>query len=215
MRGSVRSAKNCAELRRRQHPLVDDRARRQRREVGVELVDELATRPLAGDERLAVEIDTGGPVGIGHEQLLERRHRRSRRCAEAVGVDRQVAPAEHLQTDLGHGRVDRRLRLLARDVVGRAGMRCRSRRRRPAAGRNRRPPGRGRRRPAAGCPRRHPCRVRHRWHHGARGSSAPSARSRRARSIGRPSGSQRTRRRRSRVRGVGRTDRSGPGAWII
>jgi hypothetical protein len=53
------------------------------------------------------------PSGSDDEQLLERRHRRPGRGAEAVGLDRQVAPAEHGQADVVDGRLDRRHRLLA------------------------------------------------------------------------------------------------------
>jgi hypothetical protein len=108
-----------AQLRGGEHALVDDRASRQRREVGVELTFEFTTGALASHEGLAVEFDAGRPARIGDEQLFERRHRRPGRLTETVGIDGKVAPAEHAEPDVVHGHLDRRHRLLARAGIGR------------------------------------------------------------------------------------------------
>ena len=113
-----------AQLGSGEHPLVDDRARRQRREVGVQLAGELAAAALAGDERLAVEVDPGGrgvavALGVDDEQLLEQGHRGTGGLAQAAGVDRERTPAEGAQPGVLDGAFDQRLRLVAGHVVGR------------------------------------------------------------------------------------------------
>ena len=108
-----------AELRRRQHPLVDDRAGRQRREVRRQVLGQLVLGPLAGDERLAVEVDARRAIGGGDEELLHRRHRGAGGRAEAVGLDRQVAPAEHDEPLFDGDVLDRGERLLERHRLGR------------------------------------------------------------------------------------------------
>ena len=107
------------QLGRGEHALVDHGARRQRHEVGVEFAFQLPSGPLAGDERLAVEFDAGRSGGVGHEELLERRHRCTRRLTQAVRRDRNLAPTEHLESGVVHGRLDGGHRLLARDGVRR------------------------------------------------------------------------------------------------
>jgi hypothetical protein len=107
------------QLRGGEHALVDERARRQRREVGGDLLLELVLDPLAADERLAVEVDARrSRQGSGDDELAEARHRRPRGGAEARGIDRHVTPGEDLQSLVGHDGLDRRLRLLGGDVVG-------------------------------------------------------------------------------------------------
>ncbi len=108
-----------AELRCRQHPLVDDRAGRQRREVRREVLRQFVLGTLAGNERLAVEFDTRGAVGGGDEELLHRRHRRPGGRAEALGAGRQVAPAEHDEPLLHRDVLDRGECLLECHRLGR------------------------------------------------------------------------------------------------
>ena len=127
-------AEELTQLRRREHPLVDDRSRRQRREVhllraGLVLVLD----PLASDIGAPIEIDARLTVGRRDEQLPEARHRRPCGLAEAVGVDRHVAPTEDGQAFLGEDLVDASHHLVAHVVSGRAGRRCRPRSR-PAVG---------------------------------------------------------------------------------
>ena len=79
------------ELRRRQHALVDHGARRQRREVDVELV----LGALARTERETVEFEARGVAVLRRdEHLAEDRHRAARRLTDDVGVDGDVTPAE-------------------------------------------------------------------------------------------------------------------------
>ena len=107
-----------AELRRGEHALVDQGAAAQRREVGTLLGGQFVFDALAGDEQLAVEIDSGSTGGIGHEQLPERRHDLSGAEAQTRRVDRHVAPTQHGQAFVGHDGVDARLRLLGSGGVG-------------------------------------------------------------------------------------------------
>ena len=58
--------------------------------LGVELVLDA----LAGDERLAVEVDAGGAGRVGDEQLLERSASPRGRWRRGSRVDGHVAPAE-------------------------------------------------------------------------------------------------------------------------
>ena len=77
---------------------------------------QLVLDALADDERLAVEVDAAWRrPGSVIEQLLERRHRRPGRRAEAVGVDRHVAPAEDGESLVADDVLDRGLRLLGGD----------------------------------------------------------------------------------------------------
>ena len=101
-----------AELRRRQHPLVEQGASAERREVGLLFDRQFVFEPLASDEHLAVELDTGRSGRVGDEQLLADRHHRPRAGAEAIGVHRHIAPAEHGQTLVDDDRLDHFLGLL-------------------------------------------------------------------------------------------------------
>ena len=91
-----------AQLLRRQHPLVDDGAGRQRREV--EAVDGVLD-PLAQHEGASLErhrVDAG-PRGR-HEDLLDHGHGAERDLAQPLGLGRHPAPPEHRQPLL-EGRV--------------------------------------------------------------------------------------------------------------
>ncbi len=91
------------QLTGREHPLVHDRPRRQRREVRVERV----LGPLAQAQREAVQRHPGGTVGCRDEELLEPRHDAERARAEPGGIDRHGAPAEDEQPLLVRERLDR------------------------------------------------------------------------------------------------------------
>ena len=106
------------QLRSGQHPLVDERARGQRREVRGDLRLELVLDALAGDEHPAVEVDAARPAGIGEEQVLEAGHRHPRRRPEAIRLDGDGAPGDDLEPFLGDDGFDRRLGLLGGDGVG-------------------------------------------------------------------------------------------------
>jgi len=68
--GQVGKARS--ELGRGEHALVDERARRQRREVRALFGREFVLDALAGDEQLAVEVDSGsGTRRVGDEQMSE------------------------------------------------------------------------------------------------------------------------------------------------
>ena len=168
------------ELRRRQHPLVDERARRERREVRRQFGVELVLGALAGDERLAVEVDAGGALGVGDDEVAETRHRRAGGGAEARRVDGDVTPPDDDQTLVAEDRLDRRLGLLGGDVVvgqeGHADGVGAGRREIDALRPERSPAGTGRG-SGRGCRRRRRCRVRPPWRRDARGWSAPGARS--------------------------------------
>ena len=109
------------ELRRRQHPLVDERARRQRGQVRGDVVVELVLDALAHDERLAVELDPGArPASASRDdELAEPRHHRPRRHAEAVGMHRHVAPGDDTQAFVVDDALDRRLGLLGGERLDR------------------------------------------------------------------------------------------------
>ena len=84
------------ELQRRDHALVAERPAGERDEVGAELV----LRALAEPVRATVECDAGqGRLvtdrGTGEEHLLEGGARLVRQLAEMLGLDRDLAPAEH------------------------------------------------------------------------------------------------------------------------
>ena len=91
------------ELLGRQHPLVGEGARGQRREVDVGLV----LGALAQAEREPLERHPGDPrAGAGDEELDEGRHHAERHLAQAVGLDRDVAPAEDREALLGGDLLD-------------------------------------------------------------------------------------------------------------
>ena len=91
------------QLAGRQHPLVDDGAGRQRREVGPGLV----LRPLAQDVGPALQ-RVRRQLGRGQEDLAHHRHDLRRRPAKTgtLGVDGQVAPGEDLQALLARDPLD-------------------------------------------------------------------------------------------------------------
>ncbi len=103
-----------SDLRCREHPLVDEGSCAQRRHVDalVRLGDathglvgcpgacvdgNLTLDALAGDERQAVEVNTGGAVVGRHEDLPEDRHRHERRRAKDRFVDGHLPPTEHVE----------------------------------------------------------------------------------------------------------------------
>ena len=100
-----------AELRGGEHPLVDQRPTRQRREVhrgGAVGVEHLVLDPLAHDVGEPVQGDVMAvAVDVGQEQLAERRHGVERGGADARRVDRDGAPPEHLGALLGADLLDR------------------------------------------------------------------------------------------------------------
>jgi hypothetical protein len=97
------------ELLGREHALVDDRARRQRREVDVGL----PLGALAQAERHPLQGHADQPTGrTGDEELAEARHRAARGVTQQVGVDRQVPPADDPQLLLGGDLLDAPLGLL-------------------------------------------------------------------------------------------------------
>ena len=160
-----------------QHPLVDEGAGRQRREVGRDLRLELVLDALAGEVHLAVESQPGGPGGVGHEELGEGRHHRASGGPEAARIDRDLAPGDDLQALVGDDGLDGRLGLLGRQRVGREEAHPDG----VGTGRRELDPllvgqdldagsGRG---PGSGCRRRHRCRARHRSPRGGRGWSGP------------------------------------------
>ena len=113
------------ELESRDHALVDEGARTQRREVRLEL----PLGPLAQPERLAVERDAlhraiGRRACTRQEQLLEERHRLAGERAQAVGTHGHDAPAEHLEAlvcgEGGDAALDRLALLDIRGQEGRA-----------------------------------------------------------------------------------------------
>ncbi len=94
---------DLVELAGRQHALVDERARGERREVDVGLplgaLAQAEGEPLEGHARHP-------RAGARHEELGERRHHAARGLAERLGVDRYVAPAEDGQALLGRDLLD-------------------------------------------------------------------------------------------------------------
>ena len=113
----VQIREELPELRCRQHPLVDERARRQRREVRGDLRFQLVLDALAHEVHLAVELDPRGSRRVGNEDLGERRHHGPRRGAEAARIDRDVAPRHHVERLVGGDRLDRRAGLLGGEGV--------------------------------------------------------------------------------------------------
>ena len=100
------------QLRRREHPFVDQRAAAERREVGLLFGGQFVLDALAGDEHLAVEVDPGGAGSVIDEQLPAGRQHHPRAGAEAIGIYRNVAPTEHGEALVLDDRLDHRLRLL-------------------------------------------------------------------------------------------------------
>ena len=99
------------QLGRVEEPLVDDRARGERRDV--ERVDAFLGRAsfghLAGEIQAALEIDVAPPVRPAHEDLLDLGHRLAGLVAEAAGVHGHGPPAEHVDAELRAGLLDDRL----------------------------------------------------------------------------------------------------------
>ena len=104
------------ELLGREHPLVREGARRQRREVDTRFV--LGTPPQA--ERLPIQGNAGHPTrGAGHEQLRDRGHAVARRLPQHARIRRYVAPTDHAQLLLRRERLHRLSCLRRLLVVGR------------------------------------------------------------------------------------------------
>ena len=177
----------AAELRRGQHPLVDQRPRREARDHEVR-----AGRPL-GDppdhvelalEREQVAVELGGRAD---EELAHHRGEQAGVRARLALLDRDVAPAEH---DLALGRdgaLEQLLELVPAGCLLRQeahGDAVAARRRQLEAGRRR-----AGRRPAAGrgCPLRRRSRRPRRPPRGARGSRARAAPARSPRGCASPS----------------------------
>ena len=105
-----------AELGGREHPLVDEGARRERREVdraaqlGVgrtELpVDHLVLAALAHHEQLAVEVDARRSAGICDEHVAELRDHAPGRRPDHRVVDGHVAPPHDPEALLRHDLLD-------------------------------------------------------------------------------------------------------------
>ncbi len=113
-----------AQLPGREHALVDDGPRRQRREVGRRaagdrgLVVDLVLDALAQRVDAPVEGQARGPRGVGQEELPHDGQDLPGRLAEDVRLDRDVPPAHRLQALLGHQPLDGGHRLLPRHLVG-------------------------------------------------------------------------------------------------
>ena len=101
----------------RQHPLVDDRARRERGD------DQLVVRgqlgPAAGQEERTLEGVAVHPVGGGDEQLADHRRGLAGDPAGRLGADRDVPPGQDLHPHLGDLLYQQPLQRLAAPVVGR------------------------------------------------------------------------------------------------
>ena len=101
-----------AELRRQQHALVDERARRQRDDVetlGASIVqaDDAVRDHLAQDEQAALErVLIGDARAAPDEHLTMRRLGRLHGFAETGGIDRHIAPAEETLTFLDNHLLD-------------------------------------------------------------------------------------------------------------
>ena len=104
------------ELPSGEHALVDQRPRRQRREVDLGLV----LGALAQAVGQPVQADAHPAAGRGgDEHLAEERHAVARHLAHDVGVDGDVAPPEDPQSLLGGDGLDARLGLGALGLAGR------------------------------------------------------------------------------------------------
>ena len=104
------------QLRRRQHPLVDQGARGQAREVRVRLV----VGALADGVRQPLQAHADDPAGARcEEQLPDHRHDGARRGADQVGHRRDVPPAQDGHALLRGDPLDRALRLRPVSSVGR------------------------------------------------------------------------------------------------
>jgi len=102
------------ELGRGEHALVDDRARRERREVHAQA----PLRPLAQPERAPVEVQPGQrALPVRHEHLPEDRHARGRGGTHEGGRDGDVAPRQDVEPLLRREALDG-----PRGVVGSAGL---------------------------------------------------------------------------------------------
>ena len=99
------------ELRGGEHPLVDHRAGRQRRQVHRCLagcVDDVVLDALAGEEGASVQHDAGlVALGGGDHELAEGRHRCERRGTDHRGVGGHVTPSENVQALLVTDLLDR------------------------------------------------------------------------------------------------------------
>ena len=188
-----------------EHALVDQGARRERREVRVGLV--LDPLPQAVGLPLQGHAADAG-AGTCEEELGEGRHRAAGGRAQHVVLGRDVAPAQDREVLLGGELLDATAGLGDRVGVARAGTRCRRRTTRGRAGRSRRRRAGTRRAPAAGSRRRHRSWARRRRRRGGRGCAARCGPWPRCRGWPRPSASRRRRHRRRRARGAGRR---GPG----
>ncbi len=94
------------DLRLGEHSLVDDRARRQAREVDV-LLGQFALGAFADAERRSFEVETGHLVALrSEEDLREVRHGRRGRRAHVVGVHGQLPPPEHTHALFGGDALD-------------------------------------------------------------------------------------------------------------
>ena len=107
-------AEERGDLRRREHPLVDQGADRQRREVDLGLtlgaLAQAVGHPL---ERHTHDRSAGGV----DEDLAEARHHAARSGTDASGVGRQVAPGDDLEALLGGDGLDRLAGLLLGSVI--------------------------------------------------------------------------------------------------
>ena len=132
----------------RQHPLVDERARRQARDVEHvalgerQLVDRVLDA-LADHVELALEAQriglqrrlAGRVAAVADEQLLDDRHRGGGRRAQHVLRRRHRPPAEERLAFLADDLLDRARGAVSARRRCAAGRRCRRRTGRPAAGR--------------------------------------------------------------------------------
>ena len=104
-----------------EHPLVDERAGRERGEVDPGAVGrvDLALDPLADAQRAPVQDDAvlRRVAGTGKEDVAEAGHRLARHGADGRRLDRHVAPPEHAEALVLGDPLDRGHRLLRRLVV--------------------------------------------------------------------------------------------------
>ncbi len=162
------------ELRRGQHPLVDERPGREARDDELRPGRELGDAP--DDVELPLErVLIRRELGRGcDDELLDDWRDRACRLADVREIERDVAPADDALAFRGDGRLERGARARPR-APGRpaAGSRPRRRTGPPAAAPPRRRRGRARRGAGSGSPRRRPSSRRLRSRRGARGSRAP------------------------------------------
>ena len=116
------------QLRRRQHPLVDDRARGHRADVeplgALHRLPHQAGAVLAGDEEPPLEVVLGAAAHRAtHDHLLHERLAREGRGPERRVVGGDVAPAEDVDLQLAQGTGERvayahvRLRVLRQEAL--------------------------------------------------------------------------------------------------